>query len=204
MSDLLGADAGAMFSICRRARYRLWRSDGPGPRLGWLLMNPSNAGETADDPTVHAIRRYSRSWGYAGDVVMNLVPFVTSNPIEADRMVAAAERRDLPSEIALGDLMRMNEHHLAIVAHEVDAWVLGWGIPGERWPTAIRHALSAIKLAGARRGEPRILCALAVTARGAPQHPLARGTHRVPVGAPLRLYDRETRTLGAIWREAEA
>lgn len=200
MSDLLGADAGALFSTSGKARYRLWRSDGPGRRLGWLLMNPSRAGETANDPTVHAIRRYSRSWGYAGDVVMNLVPFVSSHPDEADRMVAQGERRSTPSEIALGDMMRMNEHHLAIVAHEVDAWVLGWGNPGERWPTAIRHALSAIT----RGAEPRIFCALAVTASGAPQHPLARGVHRVPVGAPLRLYDRETRALGDVWREAES
>src|SRR4051812_14962809 len=67
---------GARFSSDRRHRYALWRVwDGDRGLCNFLMLNPSTADETSDDPTVASCTRRARAWGYGGLVVTNLFAF---------------------------------------------------------------------------------------------------------------------------------
>jgi hypothetical protein len=48
-SDLF-LNSDAVFSPCRTWRYSLWRRWAPGPAELWMMLNPSTADETDNDP----------------------------------------------------------------------------------------------------------------------------------------------------------
>jgi hypothetical protein len=52
-------------------RYRLTRTWGTQPHVLFIMMNPSTANPTADDPTVAKCRRLAVKWGYGGIHVGN-------------------------------------------------------------------------------------------------------------------------------------
>jgi hypothetical protein len=52
-------------------RYRLSRTWRKGPRVLFILMNPSTADPLVDDPTVAKCRRFAVKWGYGGIDVGN-------------------------------------------------------------------------------------------------------------------------------------
>jgi hypothetical protein len=70
--------SGASFSDDRRYRYLLWRS-GRRP-VTWVLLNPSTADETTDDPTIRRCRGYARDWGYDGVIIANAFAWRSTNP----------------------------------------------------------------------------------------------------------------------------
>lgn len=65
----------AILSICGTYRYRLGRElpnhDGKGVVL-WVMLNPSTADATADDPTIRKVVGFSSNWGFAVARVVNL------------------------------------------------------------------------------------------------------------------------------------
>ena len=73
----------ADFSPCKTWRYTLRRTwDEKKPRLLWILLNPSIADETRDDPTNRRGMRFAHSWGYGSLVFCNLFAFRTPEPAE--------------------------------------------------------------------------------------------------------------------------
>lgn len=80
MADLFPPDTGARFSPCRTYRYRLWRAWGDGPRLVFLMLNPSTADETANDPTVERCERRARKAGFGGVEVVNIFALRSTDP----------------------------------------------------------------------------------------------------------------------------
>lgn len=74
----------AVFSPDRRYRYALWRQWGaqvsPYRITAWVLLNPSTADEERDDPTILRCIAFSRSWGDAGIVVVNIFALRSTNP----------------------------------------------------------------------------------------------------------------------------
>ena len=73
--------SGARFSAGRRYRYTLWRVWEPA--LGccnFLMLNPSTADESTNDPTIERCQRRAQRWGYGGLVVTNLFALCTSDP----------------------------------------------------------------------------------------------------------------------------
>ena len=73
--------SGARFSAGRRYRYALWRVWEPA--LGccnFLMLNPSTADESTNDPTIERCQRRAQRWGYGGLVVTNLFALCTSDP----------------------------------------------------------------------------------------------------------------------------
>lgn len=74
---------GATFSPDRKYRYRLSRTwNENAPALMWLLLNPSVADESRDDPTIRRCIGYSMNWGYGGLIIHNLFAYRSTYPDE--------------------------------------------------------------------------------------------------------------------------
>jgi hypothetical protein len=78
--------SGAVFSPCGTWRYLLWRDARPRARLvGMGLLNPSQADEMRDDPTIRQCRVRGRQAGFAGLLVWNLFAFRAKLPLDLKR-----------------------------------------------------------------------------------------------------------------------
>lgn len=109
----------ALFSACRRFRYRLWRRWAPGGKsCCFIMLNPSTADEAVLDPTVRRCVGYAMSWGYSALWVGNLFALRSTNP----RALYDVNER-------IGDDWN-NDGHLVQMAHESDLTVCGWGNHG--------------------------------------------------------------------------
>ena len=74
-------DCGAVFSPCQRHRYTLWRTwDADKPPLIFVMLNPSTADETKNDPTVERCERRARRLGYGGVLVLNAYALRSTDP----------------------------------------------------------------------------------------------------------------------------
>ena len=70
----------ARFSACRHYRFALWRRWAEGPQVLFIMLNPSRADETEDDPTIRRCLGFARSWGFGALAVGNLFAFRTPSP----------------------------------------------------------------------------------------------------------------------------
>ena len=79
---------GAEFSADRSMRFTLlrdWKYEQFEPVAGVMNiigLNPSDAGETRDDPTARKFVGFGKRWGYSSLVATNVIPVVTSDPWE--------------------------------------------------------------------------------------------------------------------------
>lgn len=143
--------------VSRDGAYRYWltRTWGDGPMLPWVMLNPSTADASQDDPTIRRVAGFTKAWGYDGALVMNLFAYRATEPAE---MMKAADPIGPENGAWLDEL----------VARQVAAKqpiVLGWGVLGDfnlRGKTWARKAAKA----GADLG------CLGTTAAGCPRHPL--------------------------------
>lgn len=73
--------AGAVFSVDREYRYRLWRewSTGEGT-CTFVMLNPSTADECILDPTVRRCVGYAKDWGYQRLEVANIFALRSTQP----------------------------------------------------------------------------------------------------------------------------
>lgn len=72
---------GAEFNDNRTHRYRLWRIwDDRLPKVMFIGLNPSNANEMEDDPTIRRVIGYAQNWGYGGVYMVNLFTVISSDP----------------------------------------------------------------------------------------------------------------------------
>lgn len=71
----------ATFSACRTWRYVLDRHWKPHqPALLVVMLNPSTADETKDDPTIRRVRGFAEAWGYGGVRILNLFALRSTDP----------------------------------------------------------------------------------------------------------------------------
>ena len=149
MQDLF-LDSGALFSPCKRYRYRLWRIwDERFPAVNFICLNPSTADETANDPTVTRLMRRADQLGYGALVVTNLFAFRATDP------------RDMKA--ATDPVGPDNDGHIVNVARSCALVVCGWGSHGAYRGRAgeVRKLLAGIPLTCLRTGK-----------NGEPCHPL--------------------------------
>jgi hypothetical protein len=66
----------AYISKCGLYRYTLSRDwDQDLPCVYWIMLNPSTADATKDDPTIRRCINYSKDWGFGGAAILNLFAY---------------------------------------------------------------------------------------------------------------------------------
>lgn len=126
----------------------------------WIMLNPSTADGLEDDPTIRRCIRFSRDWGFAGLVVVNLFALRATNPAELWRYPA------LESIGPDNDFAILEEARFAQVV------IAAWGAHGSlfgRAKTVTEHLRAEVTVE---------LHHLGLTRAGQPKHPLylASGT----------------------------
>lgn len=72
----------AVISECGKYRYALERRWGVSPAIAWVMLNPSTADATIDDPTIGRCIEFSRRWGFGSLRVVNLYAYRATDPRE--------------------------------------------------------------------------------------------------------------------------
>lgn len=150
-----GMERTATISPCGTYRYDLTRRWADGPTALWVMLNPSTADASEDDPTIRRCVSFSKREGCGRLAVVNLWPYRSTDP-------KALLTADNPSgtknlQVVLGWLM------------EASIVVAAWGA----WPLTNRHhtpARIAVESLAERHGHDMVC--LGTTKAGAPRHPL--------------------------------
>ena len=106
-------ESGATLSDCERYRYHLWRRFGEGGTVAFVMLNPSTADATADDPTIRKCIGFAKRWGYGRVDVVNLFAWRATNP------------KELPN--VLEPVGAKNNSHIFAVCRCADLVVFAWG-----------------------------------------------------------------------------
>lgn len=145
----------AVISACGGYRYRLDRCwDASGSRVCWVMLNPSTADASDDDPTLRRCIGFSRAWGHGSLTVVNLYAWRATNPRE---LVHAGHAAVGPEA----------DQYIREALHGASAVVFGWG--GSTPPDAGMRIAEVVRMACDAGLQP---VALGVTNSGAPRHPL--------------------------------
>lgn len=134
-------------------RYRLERVWAPHTEtLRVVMLNPSTADGTVDDPTIRRLTGFAKRQGAGGITVLNLYAFRATDPRDLERAAAAGVDVVGPE----------NDAYLRILATAGKPILAAWGAraPRER-VDAVRRIL-----------EPAPLLCLGTTKDGYPRHPL--------------------------------
>ena len=126
-------------------RYLLTRriaEEDEGRRVLWVMLNPSTADASQDDPTIRRVLGFSRRWGYGWVEVVNLFALRATDP------AVLRTARD-----PVGPL---NHAYIAEALHRTSDVVVAWGARPRRFDCAHRDAYrGAYCLGVTREGEPR-------------------------------------------------
>jgi hypothetical protein len=142
----------AEFSPCRTWRYVLRRRWGSGPPVGFILLNPSTADETRDDPTIRRCVGYAKGWGFGALTLGNLFALRSTDP------------RALRS--AFDPIGPANDTSLLAICDETGGNIIcGWGSHGSFMGRGAEVTKRLLEW-GARP------MALKLTGAGDPGHPL--------------------------------
>lgn len=142
----------AVYSDCESYRYgldRVW--DPAGRQLLFIMLNPSTATETQNDPTIERCERRARMLGFGGFAVANIFGFRATDPRELKRV-----SDPVGSE---------NDDQLLARFHKADMVLAGWGAHGE-------HRGRGAEVAAMIRSTGTPLYHLGLTKAGHPRHPL--------------------------------
>jgi len=139
----------ATFSFCRTYRYTLKRVwDAEAPVCAFVLLNPSTADETANDPTITRCIGFARRWGFGTLVCANIF----------------ALRSTYPKDLRLVDdpVGPGNDRAIRRIIKSADLVVAAWGGHG-RYLGRGRRVLGMM---------PHDAVCLGVNRDGSPKHPL--------------------------------
>ena len=162
------AELAAVFSPDRQYRYVLRRTIGLGDgRCLFIMLNPSTADETQNDPTIRRCMGFARDWGYGTLEVCNLFALRSTDP-------KALYQADDP----VGPL---NDATIMYTAQRANRIVLAWGVHG-----GFQDRGDQVRVALDRNGFEAVC--LGMTLSGEPKHPLflPRSTPPMPVPSVIR------------------
>lgn len=104
-------------------RYTLWRRwhdiekpSGRLPYVNFVLLNPSTADESTDDPTVRKCVKFARSWGFDGLCITNLFAY---------RATDFSKAKKASDPIGYG-----NDRHILNIARDASLIVCAWSRHG--------------------------------------------------------------------------
>lgn len=132
--------------------YRYWLSrrwGTYGSLMAWVMLNPSTADATVDDPTIRRVMHFSKREGYVGCLVMNLFALRTPD---------SSQLRRHPKPVGV-----RNDGFLERLAQGWDPIVVAWG------SRALPHRVHEV-LEGPLKNA-NLVC-LGRTGAGYPRHPL--------------------------------
>ncbi len=163
----------AYISACGKYRYVLARTwDQHTPAVNWIMLNPSTADATEDDPTVRRCVNYTRDWGYGGIIVTNLFALRATDP---RKLIGH------PDPIGRENDLIIRTH--AAMARYYGLVVCAWGANKFAVDRGLYVHQSLIRLS-----PPVTPCVLGVTGAGHPVHPLYQSASLRPY--PWQRYDR--------------
>ena len=145
-------------------RYRLGRMWGPVGGVVFVMLNPSTADATQNDPTIRRCLGFARREGWGSLDVVNLFGLRATNPAE---LAAHPDPVGPRNDAAIGDAI-----------HAADAVICAWGAH----PMTQHQDRAATVLRLLRQHGSRIYRLGPPTRSGAPRHPLY-----LPANAPLEL-----------------
>lgn len=115
----LGTVSFARISTCGRYRYSLvrqWDRSNKG-RCLWVMLNPSTADATSDDPTIRKCVGFAKRWGFGSIEVVNLYAWRATDPAD----LRAAHRR---GEDVIGPV---NDEWISVAIGRADQVIAAWG-----------------------------------------------------------------------------
>jgi hypothetical protein len=140
--------------------YRYWLSrswDNSKNTVGWIMLNPSTASASKDDPTVRRCINFAKSWGYGGILIVNLFAYRSKNP---------QDLKTCPVDPVGPD----NDYFIREVLLSCKIMVAAWGINGNYKGRGKKVA----------KRLPVLHC-LGKTAAGHPRHPLYVAADTKPI-----------------------
>jgi hypothetical protein len=142
----------ALYSDCEAYRYsltRIWRPE--GPRMVFVMLNPSTADALRNDPTVERCERRARAQGFGAFRVVNLFAWRATDPADLKRATAPVGPEN---DAAISDAADWGNLLLA-----------AWGVHGA-------HMGRGPAIASSLRARGVALHHLGCTKEGHPRHPL--------------------------------
>lgn len=157
----------AVVSPCGTYRYHLRREcrtplDGStGKAMVFVMLNPSTADATQDDPTVRRCRGFAEREGCASFEIVNLYAYRTPSPKALfDAMAAGVDVHG-----------GHNRRYLIAAIRQADVLVAAWGAHARPADVAEFVGLVESERAGGYYGLLPVWC-LGLTRAGQPRHPL--------------------------------
>lgn len=147
-----------------RKAYRYWleRDLGEGDgTLVFVMLNPSTADETEDDPTIRRCIGFARREGKSRLVVANLFGWRATRPAG---LLGALVDYDDPEGLRRSWIRALSVPDATTIA--------AWGVGGGLAPLVRMIDDRAKRFAGVARALDRPLLCLGKTANGYPRHPL--------------------------------
>jgi hypothetical protein len=146
----------AEFSADKRYRYTLSREfSGGSGAAAWIMLNPSTATATEDDPTIRRCIGFSRAWGYRQLYILNLFAFRATDP------------KELLKTGSPGPVGPYNDEWIRTILSQADMIVCAWGAKAAE----VDKGRAADVVTVARATKKPVRC-LGTTKDGYPKHPL--------------------------------
>lgn len=172
----------AIFSHDRtlRREIRRWWVEEPKRWAAWLMLNPSNAGPTHNDPTALRVTHFSAKWGYDGWIGVNLYPLISSTP---KQLWTWRDWKNAGPDWHVRDCLQANISDIERVARQSSIRMVAFGnLPAEHDPDWLQMCLEAYGQPSDYDADEQLFC-LGMTKTGQPLHPMARGKFRAPDSA---------------------
>ena len=152
-------------------RYVLRRSwMGNGGVVNFIMLNPSTADDTFDDPTIRRCIGFAKRWGYCGLVVTNLFAYRATDPKDLHALLM----KEGGFRLAIGE---ENPSHLDREARMAHCVVCAWGdnvLKMPKWMGRRDHDVMLML-------RPYDLFCIRMTKSGNPVHPVREGYTDSPV-----------------------
>lgn len=151
MLQVTAMERSATFDPTGRYRYSLGRRWSSDPTLAIIMLNPSWADGSLDDPTIRRCLGLAQGWGFGAIAVVNLFAYRSPHP----KLL----------KLVNDPIGQGNDAVLAATAHRADQILLAWGNWGS-WRGRDRAVLTLLS-----PFEAKCRC-LSHNRTGQPRHPL--------------------------------